>query len=349
MGTYSEKRSLGNDKKLEFSLLTRHDFLASKITEKLFNEDMEEKINENITTNEKFNQWTIELDGTYYPYRKPYKLSAKINPGYYKIRYNHDRQSFYLRNIEIKTDELLEIPNEKFGKILSDVGQFWNLEKEYINYNFVHKRGILLYGPPGSGKSSLIQLLVKDLIENQKGILLSIDSRDELDYYPDFIKTVFKIIEPNTPIITIIEDIDGYLNNGDKGGESTLLQILDGVNHYNKNITIGTTNYINNLPDRIKNRPSRFDKKYLIDLPTKEDRRFYLENKIKSKDLKNIDIEQWITLTESFTYAHLKELIISVILMKNDLLESISEIKKLVENLDSKQYNPDAGKKIGFN
>ena len=44
-------------------------------------------------------------------------------------------------------------------------------------YNFVHKRGILMYGEPGCGKSGIIQLISKQLIEND-GIILNIKDKN---------------------------------------------------------------------------------------------------------------------------------------------------------------------------
>ena len=76
-------------------------------------------------------------------------------------------------------------------------------------------------------------------------------------------------IEPDRKIILILEDIDNFINV-DKALLTKLLQILDGSNKLDNIITIATTNYQEKLEERIANRPSRFDRRYEIGLPSKE-------------------------------------------------------------------------------
>ena len=66
-----------------------------------------------------------------------------------------------------------------------------------------------MYGYPGTGKSSYISLICEDLIK-QGGVVFKISSPSQLSNYKDFIPNVFRKIQQETPIITILEDIDTY-------------------------------------------------------------------------------------------------------------------------------------------
>lgn len=53
-------------------------------------------------------------------------------------------------------------------EIMEDIKLFWNREEMFKRYGYTHKRGILLYGQPGNGKSYLIQVLSRHLIKKNE-------------------------------------------------------------------------------------------------------------------------------------------------------------------------------------
>jgi len=88
------------------------------------------------------------------------------------------------------------------------------------------------------------------------------------------------------------EDID---NPVDRGYEEEILSLLDGEHRVDRIVYIATTNYLKKLPARMINRPSRFDKRFFIDVPNDACRRVYLEHIIgrdKTDRLKSID--EWL-------------------------------------------------------
>jgi SpoVK/Ycf46/Vps4 family AAA+-type ATPase len=184
-----------------------------------------------------------------------------------------------------------------------------------------------MYGPAGCGKTSLISLLAKELIE-KNGIILNITGTHQLDFYEFAIKDIRKI-EKDKPIIVIIEDIDGY---GESGYVSKLLNILDGAYQTDNVIIIATTNYPERLEERFSSRPSRFDVRVSIELPSPDVRKFYIKAKLKPDDLKKIDIDEWVKLTEGFTLDHLKELILLTFVLENDFDESLNKIKEMLKH-----------------
>lgn len=99
----------------------------------------------------------------------------------------------------------------------------------------------------------------------------------------------FRVIEPNRPILCIIEDIDGLVE--DSYYETALLNILDGIGQMENTIYLGTTNFPEKLKERILNRPSRFDRRYEIKQPNDELREYYFRKKLTEDDLKSIDIK----------------------------------------------------------
>jgi len=73
--------------------------------------------------------------------------------------------------------------------------------------------------------------------------------------------------------------------------EQALLQLLDGGIQHSNTVIIATTNYPENLPDRIINRPSRIDRIVEIDMPTREMREIYINKKalkVKDEDIKKM-------------------------------------------------------------
>jgi SpoVK/Ycf46/Vps4 family AAA+-type ATPase len=90
---------------------------------------------------------------------------------------------------------------------------------------------------------------------------------------------------------------------------------------------VATTNNLKDIPDRIKDRPSRFDKKYEVKKPTKEDRKVYFEHMIHEEDKNLYDIENIIKDTDKFSMAHLKEVFISLYILRNDYKKTMSELK----------------------
>ena len=250
----------------------------------------------------------------------------QVPAGVYEIDYNNSVGAHTLKKQPFKTDELYHLPSPEIMDILKDIENFWTRAEVYRKYNFVHKRGILMYGEPGCGKSGIIQILANMLME-LNGIVINIKSQTDIDYFIDFIPT-FRKIEPTRPLVVILEDIDA-LAGDDRYSTSQLLNILDGVKQIEGVVYIATTNYPEKLQERLTNRPSRFDRRYKIDLPNADIRRSYITNKLNNDDLEKIDIEEWIEKTEGMSLSHLKEVVVSVVVMGRTFEETMSSLEEL--------------------
>ena len=183
-----------------------------------------------------------------------------------------------------------------------------------------------MYGEPGCGKSGIIQLISQQLIEKD-GIVINIKDEEDVATFTSFIGT-FRKVEPKRPLIVLLEDIDSLAGEG-RSQTARLLNILDGVKQIEGVVYIATTNYPEKLQERITNRPSRFDRRYKVELPNEDIRRAYIEHKLSEEDLKGIDIEEWIKKTEGMSLSHLKEVVISVIVMGRTFEETIENLEGL--------------------
>ena len=255
-----------------------------------------------------------------------FKSVDKVPAGIYEIVYNRSLNQHTIKKQPFKTDELYQLPSYEIQDILKDIQNFWDRRDKYREYNFVHKRGILMYGEPGCGKSGIIQLISKQLIEND-GIILNIKDHDDVEYFIDFIAT-FRKIEAHRPLIVLLEDIDSIAGENNHA-TSKLLNILDGVKQIEDVVYIATTNYPEKLQERITNRPSRFDRRYKVELPNKEIREAYIRHKLTDEDLTNVDINEWVKRTEGMSLSHLKEVVISTIVMGREFEEVMDNLEGL--------------------
>lgn len=269
-------------------------------------------------------------------------LRGLLPPGCY--RPGHDDFGYLAQAIPVNTDKLLSLPYKVFKDVLGNIRTFWQRKDIFKEYGLVHKRGILLYGPPGSGKTSLILQVQKLLIEEQGGVVFVLTSGQDVRNFIGFMESGFQVVEPERPLVVLIEDIDSLFRNDDC--EAQVLQLLDGAKQLNNIVYLATTNHLDRLEARITNRPSRFDRVYHIGFPDAKIRHYYLTHIIKGEDLAKIDIDSWVAQTEGFTFAHLRDIVVSVILLGVPFEETLAHLRGMADK--PKNVGRENGKSIGF-
>ena len=146
---------------------------------------------------------------------------------------------------------------ENKNKIFESINVWKNSEEFYRERGIPYKLGILLYGEPGTGKSSLVHAIAselnKDVIVLTAGAILN----GKLSRY--------NTACCDTPPIIVIEEIDTIVNSrqnelGEKEKVilSELLNFLDGHSSPDSCVVIATTNHIDKLDPAII-RSGRFD------------------------------------------------------------------------------------------
>ena len=254
-----------------------------------------------------------------------FKSIDSIPSGLYSMTYN-DNNGFGLSKMDYASEEFFHLPSLPHKQIIADLQSFWDNKQKFIDYNLNPKRGIILHGDPGCGKTSLIYLLVEE-IKKRNGITIYFDVPQN---WIEIAKLVRKV-EKERPILCIIEDIDLVIA---KHGEEPFLNFLDGLNSITNVVYVATTNNLERIPERIKDRPSRFDKKYVIKKPTDSDRMLYFETKLIASDKKKYDLNKLVKDTKNFTMAHLKEVFISLYILNNPYDEVVKRLKdsKITDN-----------------
>jgi DNA polymerase III delta prime subunit len=104
------------------------------------------------------------------------------------------------------------------------------LQFEKNKYNFTFKRGIYIYGAPGSGKTqfiiNLLHELNYDIIKYDAGDIRNKTIIDTITKNNMSDKSVVSLLQKkHKPIAIIMDEIDG-MNNGDKGGINSLIKII---------------------------------------------------------------------------------------------------------------------------
>jgi len=278
-----------------------------------WDEEAEEMIREDKRRSRYFTQYAIEQGNKFRPTSN---TKPKLPPGYYAG--GGDNYGIFIEKLPLSTSELIRFPNTIADQVICEFDSFWDKKDEYLSRGESHKRGFLLWGPPGGGKTCTVAFIMKDFIK-AGNIVFEFNSylMDTLNY--------FRKIEPTRKIMVIIEDVDNLMRNSDL--EHALLQFLDGSVQHKDTIVIATTNYPEQLPDRVINRPSRFDRVSYIGTPSARDREIYIRE--KSKKLRSNSIKKWVRETEGFTLAHLKELIVSVEVFGISYKETMNRLNEM--------------------
>ena len=211
--------------------------------------------------------------------------------------------------IKSATFENLVLPPALKQEIRTDFKQFFSSRKVYERYGVPWKRGVLLIGPPGNGKTHTVKALLNMM---GKPCLYVQSFRAQYRTDHDCIREVFKRARETAPCILVLEDLDSLVTERNR---SYFLNELDGFAANTGIVVLATSNHPERLDPSILERPSRFDRKYYFDLPAEAERTAYLRmwNEQLQPDLQISPpaVESIVSSTDGFSYAYLKELILS--------------------------------------
>jgi hypothetical protein len=173
--------------------------------------------------------------------------------GAFEIQLN-ERIGYFFKPYKNALDNPNLIPNKNLPQQVKDF--FENGQTGRKN-----KLGMLLYGNPGNGKTSEAMQLFA-LCDELKMRIFIVDT----DVKVNFLNKIRPLLETERTIF-IFEEITERLS---KRGVEEILTFLDGENSWNNSITIATTNYPEDLPANLVDRPGRFSTFIKYENPTKQ-------------------------------------------------------------------------------
>ncbi|RYO94904.1 hypothetical protein DL762_000338 [Monosporascus cannonballus] len=215
-------------------------------------------------------------------------------------------------------DDVVLEPAMKDG-LIEDVEGFFDSEELYKEFQVPWKRGIILHGLPGNGKTVSIKALMSRLRKRDNSIpSLYVKSFEDQCSGPQYaIKQVFGRARKMAPCLLIFEDLDSLVTEKTR---SYFLNEVDGLESNDGILMIGSTNHLDKLDPAIRDRPSRFDRKYYYRLPAHAERAAYARywkakvDKSPRVDFPEDACEFIATITDGFSFAYLKELFIVTLL-----------------------------------
>ncbi|WP_298148907.1 tetratricopeptide repeat protein [Flavobacterium sp.] len=261
-----------------------------------------------------------------------YQKSLRLHPHHTddeldQLLRNSSSELDYLENdMEGDRFHFLEKPDISF----KDVGGMDHVKKEielkiikpllhlelYKAYGKKIGGGILLYGPPGCGKTYIAKATAGEV----QAKFLNVSLNDILDMWignsEKNLHEIFELARKNQPCVLFIDEIDalGASRSDMKTSSSRhlinqFLQELDGIDGSNEGVlVIGATNAPWSL-DQAFRRPGRFDRIIFVPPPDAQSRESILQVKLQQKPTEKVDLVALAKKSEHFSGADLDAVI----------------------------------------
>ena len=208
-------------------------------------------------------------------------------------------------------------------------------------------KGVLLYGPPGVGKT----LLAKALANEIGAYFIAINGPEIMSkYYGESeqrLREIFEEARKNAPAIIFIDEIDSIapkreevIGEVEKRVVAQLLTLMDGLQERGKIVVIGATNRIEAVDPALR-RPGRFDREIEIPPPDKRARKAILEVHTRNVPLaEDVSLDELASVTHGFTGADLAALV------KEAAMSALRRFLRSEQIELSKPIPPDTLKKL---
>lgn len=218
--------------------------------------------------------------------------------GAYVHTYDHMMAQHIFTPSTMAGDTYVPVASSTYREVLRELQSFLDptLHARLAAAGILNKRGILLHGKPGSGKSSMIMSFTSLIIEHD-GILLV---QPDVDYLRSIVDAI-REDDPCRPIFVFWDEFDDVLDDNEHG----VLRFLDGIDSSDQIFTFACLNDIKAVPERIYDRPSRFGIVASIDDLNDADRKLFLQTKYP--DLTGKALAEAVKITKGMVIDHIKE------------------------------------------
>jgi cell division protease FtsH len=251
-------------------------------------------------------------------------------------------------DVKDRTWDSIILDTETKSEIKANTVDFLRRSDEWGKYGIPLKRGILLAGEPGTGKT----IICRALMAEAYGITCITTNGYALDD-DDYVTTLYELAQDLSPCIVFIEDIDLIGQNrmefGYMRGASllSLLSEMDGVEEQREVVTVATTNCLETLDKALSQRPARFDRVIKLTCPSVEQRR-ELVSRLCRKIPIDEDMQDYIAMrAENCTPAQLQEIVYSLVIQRParqpELTVNKADIDRAISRINNKNRH-----RLGF-
>jgi len=196
-----------------------------------------------------------------------------------------DRTTNLTISTETAIDRKIRVTYEEVGGLRQEIKSMREIVELPLKHPELFARlgvephsGILLYGPPGCGKT----LIAKVLASESEANMYSINGPEIMNkYYGETeakLRDIFKEAKDNSPSIIFIDEIDAIApkreeayGDVEKRVVAQLLALMDGLNERGNVIVLGATNRPDSVDPALR-RPGRFDREFEISVPNEDGR-----------------------------------------------------------------------------
>lgn len=256
-----------------------------------------------VTKKIRYWQWVGFRD--YYPLGNwCYFIEKKDYFEFAKAIFRLQRKTIEVETPILRPDVLRDIYDNSIGFLKRGAEN----QQQYKDHRIAYKRGILLAGNPGCGKTLTCKWLRQLCIKNQFSYkIVTMDSYRRARERGN-LRSLFKPPEGNKGIV-FFDDMDQAVKSRESGNVEVVhfLTALDGIDPTEGVVYVFTTNYMKELDEAFV-RPGRIDVFIPFKKPSAKLRRIFVE-KMFSKDLQDlIDIEEFVKKTNEYTFADMEEI-----------------------------------------